>query len=356
MRAVSGLHLDYVSPAEYRAAGWGDVLGIASFNGAAVDTPVGLAAVPIAQVSTPVLPPAMHVCEVWRHGAAAESGDCGRVRFRRSADLLFGCIAVPEGNPAAIDAATSAHTTTRGAPSPLHEAATELYGQICATLDAEGYPYLVRVWNYVPDINRDSHGTERYRQFNRARQHALQASGRPLTGRVPAASALGAAAGSPLVAYFLAARSAPTFVENPRQLSAYHYPRRYGTHSPVFSRATLMRQTGSLTLFISGTASIVGHRSLHIGDAAAQTRETLTNIEALLAEANRAARGAHFTLGSLACKVYVRRPADLAVIQAELSSVFGNGGRAIYLKADICRQDLLVEIEATAISPLAMHG
>ncbi len=51
-----------------------------------------------------------------------------------------------------------------------------------------------------------------------------------------------------------------------------------------------------MTLFISGTASIVGHRSLHIGDTAAQTRETLTNIEALLGEANRLAGGAHFDL------------------------------------------------------------
>jgi chorismate lyase / 3-hydroxybenzoate synthase len=350
MRAVSGLHLDYVSPAEYHAARWGDVLGIASFNGAALDTPLGLAAVPIVQVSMPVLPPEMHVCEVWRHGSPAESGDCGRVRFRRSAELLFGCIAVAEREVTATDTA-GPRTTTHATLSPLHEATTELYRQICATLDAESYPYLLRVWNYVPDINRDSHGTERYRQFNRARQHALQASGRPLTGRVPAASALGAAAGSPLVAYFLAARSAPTFIENPRQLSAYHYPRRYGTHSPVFSRAAVMRQRDSLTLFISGTASIVGHRSLHAGDAAAQTRETLTNIEALLGEANRAAHGAHFTLGSLACKVYVRRPEDLAAIQAELGSALGNGARAIYLKADICRQDLLVEIEATAISP-----
>jgi chorismate lyase / 3-hydroxybenzoate synthase len=355
MRAVNGLHLDYVSPAEYHAARWGDVLGVASFNGAAVDIPAHLAAVPIAEVSTPVLPPATDICEVWRHGAPAQSGDRGRVRFRRSAELLFGCIAVPEGEATASDEAL-ARPATHTALSPLHEATTELYQQMCATLDAEGYPYLLRVWNYVPDINRDSHGTERYRQFNSARQHALQASGRPLKGCVPAASALGAAAGSPLVAYFLAARTAPTFVENPRQLSAYHYPRRYGTHSPVFSRATLMRQAQSHTLFISGTASIVGHRSLHVGDVAAQTRETLTNIEALLGEANRAAHGSHFTLGGLACKVYVRRPADLPVIQAELSGVLGNEARAIYLKADICRQDLLVEIEATGISPLATYG
>jgi len=155
-----------------------------------------------------------------------------------------------------------------------------------------------------------------------------------------------------VVVYFLAGRTAPTFLENPRQVSAYHYPRQYGSHSPVFSRATLLRHSGGLALFISGTASIVGHRSLHVGDTAAQTRETLANIEALLAEASRVARSARFELGALACKVYVRRPADLPVIKAELAAALGAGARVIYLQADICRQDLLVEIEATGMCPL----
>ena len=355
MRAASGLHLDYVSPAEYRAARWGDVLGIASFNGAAISGPDAITEVPVVQVNTPVLPAAEQVCEVWRYAAPAESGECGRVRFRRTAELLFGCIAVSESPGTAADA-ERAPATPEGGGSPLQEATAQVYRQICATLDAQDFPHLLRVWNYVPDINRDSGGTERYRQFNRARQHALQASGRPLTGGVPAASALGAAAGSPVVAYFLAGRTAPTFLENPRQVSAYHYPSRYGTHSPVFSRATLLRQGQDLMLFVSGTASIVGHRSLHVGDAAAQTRETLANIAALLAEANRVARGAHFSLGDLACKVYVRRPADLPVIQAQLRPALGSDARAIFLQADICRQDLLVEIEAAAICPIAKDG
>src|SRR5256884_6481225 len=122
---------------------------------------------------------------------------------------------------------------------------------MCATLDAERYPHLLRVWNYLPDINRDSHGTERYRQFNSARQQVLRECGRALTGNVPAASALGAASDSPLVVYFLAARTAPTFLENPRQVSAYHYPRQYGSHSPLFSRATLLRQSGGPGLVLS---------------------------------------------------------------------------------------------------------
>jgi enamine deaminase RidA (YjgF/YER057c/UK114 family) len=344
MRASAGLHLDYVSLAEYQAARWGDVLGVATFNGAP-DSAAGAAEIPVAQVSTAVLPGSGHVYEVWRCDTPATSGRRHQVRFRGTADMLFGCIALTE---APVATATAGRASQH---SPLHQATTQAYREICATLDAENYPYLLRVWNYLPDINRDSHGTERYRQFNTARQQVLRECGRSLAGNVPAASALGAASDSPVVVYFLAGRTAPTFLENPRQVSAYHYPQQYGRHSPVFSRATLLRHSGGVALLISGTASIVGHRSLHIGDTAAQTRETLANIEALLAEANRVARGARFELGALALKVYVRRPADLPVIKAELAAALGAGTKVIYLQADICRQDLLVEIEAAGMCP-----
>ena len=345
MRASPGLHLDYVSLAEYQAARWGDVLGVATFNGAA-PAPSCAAEIPVAQVRTPVLAGTGHVCEVWRCDTPATSGRRARVRFRSTEDMLFGCIALSEAPECPAPAGRAPRQ------SALHEATMQAYREICATLDAENYPHLLRVWNYLPDINRDSHGSERYWQFNTARQQVLRECGRALTGRVPAASALGAASDSPLVVYFLAGRTAPTFLENPRQVSAYHYPRQYGSHSPMFSRATLLRQSGGLALFISGTASIVGHRSLHAGDTAAQTRETLANIEALLEEANRVAHGARFELGALACKVYLRRPADLPVIKAELAAALGAGTRLIYLQADICRQDLLVEIEAAGMCPL----
>ena len=342
MDAPVGLHLDYVSPADCPASRWGDVLGVATFNGAA-DSLTAPAEVPVANVATPVLGGA-EVFEIWRSGESVVSGRHEQVRFRRTTDLLFGCIAVSE---AELDAAAGTAPV-----SALHQATTGAYRQLCATLDAENYPHLLRVWNYVPDINRNSHGLERYRQFNSARQHALRACGRALRGSVPAASALGSVSDSPLVVYFLAGRTAPVFVENPRQVSAYHYPPQYGSHRPAFSRATLLRQGRSVALFISGTASIVGHRSLHLNDTAAQTRETLANIEALIGEANRIASDAHFRLDALTAKVYVRRPGDLGVIRAELAGALGTEARTLYLQADICRQDLLVEIEATALCPL----
>ena len=345
MRAPAGLRLDYLSAAEYHAARWPDVLGIAAFSGPpSLGAASGAGGIPVAEVAMPLLLGDADVFEVWRSEQPVETGERNRVRFRRTESLLFGCIALAEseigpGGPAAEGGS-------------LQAATGQAYREICATLDTLGYPHLVRIWNYLPDINRDSHGLERYRQFNRARREALRECGRAIHGSVPAASALGAASGSPLVVYFLAARTAPTFIENPRQVSAYHYPRQYGSHAPVFSRATLLRQRDSLMLFISGTASIVGHRSIHVGDTAAQTRETLANIGALLQEANRVEPAARFSFATLAAKVYVRRPDDLPAIHAELQTVLEPSTRVIYLQADICRQDLLVEIEATGITPL----
>ena len=153
---------------------------------------------------------------------------------------------------------------------------------------------------------------------------------------------------------FLAARADVIGIENPRQVSAYHYPSQYGPRSPTFSRAGLVKLGGRDMLFISGTASIVGHQTLHDGDVAAQTRECLHNIAAIVAEANRQAPGADFRLDNLAYKVYVRHPEDLDTVRREMAQFIGAPVSAVFLQADVCRADLLVEIEASgghAIGP-----
>ena len=338
MISRTGLHLDYLPPAELTAARLVGAMGIAIFEGDLAGA--AAAHIPSVRVSTPVLDGAGMLCELWSTTQAVETGVLGRVRYSRSTDLLFGIITVSESTaPAGVAAAQT----------PLYEATEQTYREIFGALELLGYPHLVRIWNYVPEINRDTHSVERYKQFNSARQAAMLAAQRPVTGNVSAACALGASVGSPLVVYFLASASAATSIENPRQVSAYHYPSQYGIHSPIFSRAAVHRDADGLTLFISGTASIVGHQTLHEGDTAAQTRETLTNIEALLAEANRVTGSREFTLETLACKVYVRDPSELPIIQRELRSALGPSARLVYLQADICRRDLSVEIEATAM-------
>lgn len=202
----------------------------------------------------------------------------------------------------------------------------------------------------MADINGSSHGLERYRQFNLGRQNAFLACGREVMGNVPAACALGSAQG-PLTIAFLVGRTPPLAIENPRQISAYQYPQRYGPRSPSFSRASLVRLGQDEVLFVSGTASIVGHETLHPADVVAQTRETLVNIKAVISEANRQASQPKFDLGSLFYRVYVRHVADMSAIRSEMERAIGAAFKVIFLQADICREDLLLEIEATAGHP-----
>ena len=138
-------------------------------------------------------------------------------------------------------------------------------------------------------------------------------------------------------------------IENPRQTSAYRYPPKFGIHSPSFSRACVLSESAGTNLFVSGTASIVGHETIHPGDVAAQTRETVANINALLDEANRVVGSARYSLDGLKFKVYVRQPSDFCAIERALAGSLGCS-TPVYLQADVCREDLLVEIEATGES------
>jgi chorismate lyase / 3-hydroxybenzoate synthase len=338
MSSGQSLRLEYVNSSESQLDNRQGVLGAAAFAAGAPVLAGGAIDFPLAQVHTPVLSDAREMLEVWCVGDRAQVGSHGRVRYARGGDFLFGSLAVQETELTSIPAS--------GARAPLEVATDLAYRDMYAALAAAGDPQLLRVWNYIPDINIDTHGLERYRQFNTARHEALLSSGRAVTGSVPAASALGGASGSPLTIYFLASRRGPAFIENPRQVSAYRYPTQYGPRSPTFSRATVLGEGDEAILFVSGTASIVGHRTLHAGDPAAQTRETLVNIGALLEEAVRRSASRALRLETLQYKVYVRDPKDLPVIRAELESALGRGAALLYLKADICRRDLAVEIEA----------
>jgi enamine deaminase RidA (YjgF/YER057c/UK114 family) len=235
----------------------------------------------------------------------------------------------------------------------LAEAARRAYGQVFHTLreHAGGRAlHLLRLWNYVPRINAEQDGLERYRRFNIGRQQAFIEAGHDAFEGAPAACALGRAAG-PLSVCFLAGATRPLALENPRQVPAYRYGTQHGPRSPTFSRAALVDVGGGdVALLISGTASIVGQDSLHPGDVRAQVRETLANLQAVLAAA-RARCGAAFDLAALDCTVYVRHAEDLAAVQDEFAAGGGPAAGALYLQADVCRRELLVEIEAHAVAP-----
>ncbi len=296
----------------------------------------GIEGIPLQLVNMPLLGSDKGmVSDVWLAGGACRSGGQNGLSYRYNGHVLFAVLTLDE------------HLLTALAGSlPLQRATEQAYERLFRLLDEQGYPYLWRVWNYLADINVEEGGLERYRQFNVGRQLAYEKCGRAVGGYASAACALGTAAG-PLTVAVMAGKTAPVLLENPRQVRACDYPSVYGPRSPVFSRAALAKLPGQELLFISGTASIVGHRTMHVGDVAAQTRETLANIAAVLQEANRVAPGLPFTLSQLSYRTYIRHAADLDAVRAEVQRQVG-GAQVQYVQADVCRSDLLVEIEAMA--------
>lgn len=301
-----------------------------------------LGAMPFQAVAMPLLEgQARAVVDIWLSAEALRSGEQDGIRFRFDDHVLFAVLTLDERDFAEKDDV-----------SALQQATRHGYARLFRLLDQLSYPYLWRVWNYLADINGEQDGLERYRQFNVGRQQAYEACDRAVQGFASAACALGAAKG-PLTVAVMAGKAAPLLLENPRQVRAYEYPLEYGPRSPIFSRAALVNLPGQEQLFISGTASIVGHRTMHPGDVAAQTRETLANIAAVLDEANRVAPGVPFTLPDLNYRAYVRHAADLPAVRTEIQQRVGTA-QVQYVQADVCRSDLLVEIEAMASRPAEM--
>lgn len=266
--------------------------------------------------------------EVWRTPCPPEAGCEGEIRYSRTESVLFGCLQFEEGRLAGME-----------------EATYHAYRAILACQQRLGYPYLLRTWNYLPDIHREEDGLERYRAFCLGRHRILEATPN-FERHLVAATAMGTRTPQVLI-YFLAALEPGFRIENPRQVSAFHYPPRYAPRSPSFSRATLKTWGAEAHLYVSGTASIVGHETQHAGNPLAQLDETLNNLQALADNARRLHQLELQALRELSLlKVYLRQGVDMAPIVQHLQHRLGDGVPTLFLQGDICRHDLLLEIEA----------
>ncbi len=142
-------------------------------------------------------------------------------------------------------------------------------------------------------------------------------------------------------------------LENPRQTSAFDYAEHYSPKTPKFSRAMALSCGNYATILVSGTASITNSETRHVGDAAAQTDETLDNVAALISEDNLCHHGLPGLGASLEglglVRVYIKREEDYANVRAACEKRLGELP-TIYAMANVCRPDLLVEIEGFAFS------
>ncbi|HHW4681023.1 MAG TPA: chorismate transformation enzyme, FkbO/Hyg5 family [Xylella taiwanensis] len=279
-------------------------------------------------VRVPLEPYGEAPLEVWSSNTPADVGRNNEIAWASNGQLQFGAIELEEES------------------QQIEICAERLYTRLTHFVAGSSTPHLLRIWNYLDAITMGTGDHERYRKFNIGRARGL---GGLETTQLPAATAIGHSSERRILqVYWLASAMPGTPLENPRQVSAYCYPRSYGPQSPSFARAMLPPRNSAIPLLLSGTASIVGHRSMHPGEPLAQLEEIFKNFNTLLSQAHAQCPEipAHFDLKTR-LKVYVREHMDLpriaAALQAHLDTI-----PHVLLHGTICRNDLLVEIEGYA--------
>lgn len=236
----------------------------------------------------------------------------------------------------------------------LEATVQEMIGLSLNGLRETAFAEPVRSWNFVPGICTPiGVGLDRYRVFNIARHRAFAARFGDAAigdGRLPTASCVGHQ-GLTLATHILGARRASVPVENPRQVSAYAYSLKYGPRPPCFSRAGLVEVEGRRLLLVAGTASVRGEESVHDGSLEEQLRETVVNLRAVVAQGRRVGGVTHGEEAPAplkdvrATRVYYRRCEDLAWLKRALPRELVKDADVEFVHADICRDELLVEIE-----------
>ena len=227
----------------------------------------------------------------------------------------------------------------------FHRTTTQAYQAIQTALKpSQRQP--VRLWNFVPGILQPLGSlTHRYMAFNAGRYDAYRTwlgTGEDFERLIPTASGVGHS-GEGLVIHCLAASTAGRPIENPRQTPSYTYSSRYGPKPPCFARATRLEDTGRRWLLVGGTASVVGEESTHHDDLEAQLDETLGNLRALVGAAWTTDPAS--TTGPTSARIYFVRNEDEAFLRAVAPQKL-NTREVEFLQSDLCRPDLLVEIEA----------
>jgi hypothetical protein len=242
-------------------------------------------------------------------------------------------------------------------PGSLRSQAEESFMAMRELLALQKFPVgsVIRQWNYIEDILGVEEGKQHYQEFNDVRAgfygNAFASSG------YPAATGIGTSGGGIMLEFIAmdSEQAVTKALNNPNQVAAHQYSPevlvgKANSHksTPRFERARYLETFGKKMIFISGTAAIVGEHTTGINHPAEQTKATIRNIQQLYAK-----KVLEDINGSLYPKygharVYIKKTEDFASIQRMCKRYYGDLP-IVYLIADICRDELLVEIEGEVI-------
>jgi enamine deaminase RidA (YjgF/YER057c/UK114 family) len=241
------------------------------------------------------------------------------------------------------------------------KAAVDSFEMVAEILQRENLSMnnLVRQWNFIGDILGMKEGFQNYQVFNEVRSEFYRKY-RTISG-FPAATGVGMKYGGVFLD-FCALKADDTVklkaVSNPSQINAYDYGQQVlkgvtGSadsvkHPPQFERGLLfINKTGS-TLFVSGTASIIGQETIGKGDINEQTIVTIENIKKVadIERIKQLTGKQDMSSGKFSLlRVYIKKQEDFNTVKDICYSHFKDSP-VIFIEADICRDDLLTEIEA----------
>lgn len=246
------------------------------------------------------------------------------------------------------------------------QSAKEAFKQVKLLLKTEGMDIsnVFRQWNYIEGIiqTNDENGllSQNYQHFNDVR--AKYYSNYQFANGYPAATGIGTIAGGINISFYAykGSKTLISSVKNPLQTEAFDYSEGvligekteidYCKAAPKFDRAKYLKCFDNEYIFISGTAAIRGEETLAINNVKEQTEITIQNMLELLKKESRTLSGIESDNSEYEMKyikIYVKDKCVVRDIKEVCDYYFPNIPKA-FVTADICRDDLLVEIEGVA--------
>lgn len=286
------------------------------------------------------------------------------VEYRKWSDLIYYTV-VREGIDKMVFAtglAVNISETELNLPSVKIQSEFS-FTVMASILEAEGltFDHVIRQWNYIPELLKEVEQEEKnfqhYQIFNEIRQKYYSFYKRKKG--YPAATGIGVTNGVVTIGFYAVSDSLKEKIvelTNPNQIDAYKYDQQVlvgnplwddEKKSPLFERGKVWIESSGITFFISGTASITGQDTVCIGDVAGQTEVTIRNIAVLMTPEAVCGKVMEFDGNKNATylRVYIKCMEDFPIVRKICEKIYGENACINYVQADVCRKDLLVEIE-----------
>jgi len=271
------------------------------------------------------------------------------LEFKFSESIAYACLNLEWGKTVFIQEIHASNYS-----EGFSKQSDEIFNRIDKVLKTENIEpaNIVRQWNYVGHITDSENGNQHYQLFNNARTRFYDKY--KFYKGFPAATGISMDVNGLIISLIAVQTNEKTqlkTVDNSLQIPAHKYScsvlidgetDKLKT-TPKFERAKWLSNDNSNIFFISGTAAIRNENSSLNNNASLQTKETIDTINFLISIENLK-KNELFLDQSLQLKsirVYIKKCIDYEQVKNEIDLAWP-GIKAIYLQAEVCRKELLV--------------